>query len=556
MERIFELMELALSAYSDEQIRAYFDQVRQDRLREHGFPRLTANIGILIAHGRRQDLLPIFLEMMEFCCRSIPNGKAANDFSVREIVCCIREVERSGVADVASIARWKGYLATIDPMICYSQKATAPTDKLKNWALFTGVSEYFRMEMGVGGSEAFIDIQIASQLQWLDENDMYMDGEGDIHHPVMYDLVPRALFAMLLSAGYRGRYYGHLDACLKRTGLMMLKMQSPNGEMWFGGRSNQFVHNETNLILLLEYEARRYAAAGDLALAGQFKAAAQRALSVVEQWLSLKPIYHTKNRFPTESQYGCEKYAYFNKYMITVASFLYAAYLVCDDTIPVGQLQDTAPACFETTYHFHKFFMKAGGYGLEFDLNGDPHYDASGLGRVHRVGAPGAICMSLPCPKAPVFTVDIPPAALSLCPGILVDGAWKFATEEDTQNTVVDSCEGENYATATVRSRFANGTEVLASYRVDADGVKIHIAGQEDVAYLLPAFAFDGETHSQIVATENALRISYGGWVCRYSVSGDLKDLQLLAPNRNGHYAAYFAAANKNLDITIEIMKG
>ena len=74
------LMEKTLSAYSVAHILAYFDEVKRNGLTEHGFPRLTANIGILIANGRRRELLPIFLEMMEFCCKTIPTVKADNDF--------------------------------------------------------------------------------------------------------------------------------------------------------------------------------------------------------------------------------------------------------------------------------------------------------------------------------------------------------------------------------------------------------------------------------------------------------------------------------------------
>ena len=67
-EKYIELMEKALSAYSDEHILRYFNDVKEKGLTEHGFPRLTANIGILIAHGRRKDLSPLFVEMMDVCC--------------------------------------------------------------------------------------------------------------------------------------------------------------------------------------------------------------------------------------------------------------------------------------------------------------------------------------------------------------------------------------------------------------------------------------------------------------------------------------------------------
>ena len=47
-ERYIALMERTLSAYTDDHIREYFARVQAEGLTEHGFPRLTANIGILL----------------------------------------------------------------------------------------------------------------------------------------------------------------------------------------------------------------------------------------------------------------------------------------------------------------------------------------------------------------------------------------------------------------------------------------------------------------------------------------------------------------------------
>ena len=76
-----DLMEKTLSAYTDEHIIRFLSEVKANGFKDHGFPRLTANIGILIANHRRRDLSAIFLEMMEICCKTIPNVKACNDFS-------------------------------------------------------------------------------------------------------------------------------------------------------------------------------------------------------------------------------------------------------------------------------------------------------------------------------------------------------------------------------------------------------------------------------------------------------------------------------------------
>ena len=431
-EKYIDLMEKTLSAYPDEHILRYFNEVKEAGLSEHGFPRLTSNIGILIAHGRRSDLLPIFLEMMDFCCRTIPTVKAANDFSVREIICCLVEVEAAGIVGAERIEMWKSNLRAIDPETCYTRLAKTPTDYYRNWVLFTAVSEFFRQDAGLCDSSELIELQLLQQLQWFDENGMYRDNrkEEERYQPLVYDLVSRGLLSLLLDRGYRGAHYERIDALLKRAGLLSLDMQSPTGELGFGGRSNEFLHNEAWLSLIFEFEAKRYARKGNLALAARFKAASARAIAVTETWLSKKPIRHIKNRYPTETGYGCEGYAYFDKYMITVASFLYAAYMICDDSIPTGEFSDHRSCIVQTSPYFHKLFLKCGGYGAEWDLNADPTYDASGLGRLQREGAPSAICLSCPCPSDPHYTVDIEsPFALSLCSAIRREDGWQLGAE-------------------------------------------------------------------------------------------------------------------------------
>ena len=116
-DRYLRIMESSLSAYPDPHIRRYLDEVKQNGLTEHGFPRLTANIGILMSHFFRTDLAPLFREMMDLCCAEIPRVKAANDFSVREIVCCLYELEVAGLFS-ADIPRWRSQLASIVPETC------------------------------------------------------------------------------------------------------------------------------------------------------------------------------------------------------------------------------------------------------------------------------------------------------------------------------------------------------------------------------------------------------------------------------------------------------
>ncbi len=546
-ENYLELMSKALSAYSDEHIYEYFNRVKTEGLTEHGFPRLTVNLGVLIAHGYRQDLIPLFIEMMDFCCEQIPNVKAANDFSVREIAFCLLELEHIDKFS-EEIERWKALLLTIVPEKCYDKFATDADDSIGNWALFSALSEFARMKLTGCDSEHFLELQLENQLHRLDENGMYMDNlKEDNHQPIVYDLVPRYLFTLLLHFGYHGRFYEQIDSILKKTALLTLKMQSVTGEIAFGGRSNQFVHNEPMLAIIYEFEAIRYAKLGDFETAGRFKAAISRALEITEYWLGKEPIRHVKNHFPTGTLYGCEKYAYFDKYMITAASHLFSAYMICDDSITATDFDDS-DSHFMTSEHFHKLFMRSGGYFLEFDTDGDPHYDASGLGRVHRYGAPSPICMNLPCAGNSKYKVcSEEKISASLCPGKMIDGEPYFTCDIDEKIKVIDY--SSNFAVL----EYPFG--LRADYRIDSDGVMVAVSGEGQILHMLPAFSFDGEKETKITIENNTLEIEYEGYLCRYTANGIIKDLGKTARNRNGYYRLIYAEGKNELEVFIELIK-
>ncbi len=545
-QRYIELMDKTLTAYSREHIERYFADVRRDGLTEHGFPRLTANIGILIAKGRRSELLPLFLEMMDFCCESFSrNIKAANDFSVKEIIFCLLELEAAGAAPAERIEAWKARLRQVNNTLCYNVYAKHETDKEHNWAAFTACSEQLRQYIGLCDSREFIDVQVASQLQWLDENGMYKDP----NNPMVYDLVTRGLFAVLLYFGYDGKYKTQMHEALRSAGLHTLKLQSVSGEIAFGGRSAQFLHNEAHQAIICEFEARRYAKS-DPTLAGRFKTAAARGLENIEKWLAEPTIRHIKNRFSLDTGYGCEKYAYFDKYMITVASFLYVAYLFCDESIaPVER--DNTPYAYTTSEDFHKLILSANGYTLEFDTDADTHYDSSGLGRIHREGAPTWLCLSCPATSTPNYKVfSDSPKALSVAHGRIIDGEWQFSTEGKYE--VIGKSADEHSAFATL----VDGLGIRGDYLLAPRGiVSVTLVGEGEVGLMLPAFVTDGERQGKIDVKKNRLCVECDGWVCEYSTDGEISYLGYDAENRNGRYAAYVAHREGGVRVRIYIHK-
>lgn len=551
-EKYIYLMEKALSAYTDEHIVSYFNRVKTEGLTEHGFARLTANIGILISHGIREDLRPLFVEMMDFCCKNMPISDAANDFTIREILCCLMSLEERKTFEIEKIVWWKSHFIEINRDKCYRKFIKHEDEDPRNWAFFTLVSEWMRKYNDLCDTEEFVEFQLISQMRRFDENGQYHDHETNRtpHQPMIYDLVPRTLTAMLLHFGYRGKYYEELRSLMKKVTPLTLASQSVNGEFAYGGRSNQFIHNEAMLVTFLEFAAKIFYEDGDKETAKKCKAAINIAVANMEYWFSKKPIRHIKNHFPSETKFGCEDYAYFDKYMITAASNLYPAYLICDESIPTGE-PDASPMTMATSEYFHKLFMRAGGYYAEFDLNADPHYDCSGLGRVHKIGAPSTICLSVPCPKHPNYVIDVENAEdISICPGIKIENQWFFATggkyEIKEHKTIAE--------TAVARVDANCGSHTLTSESILSEkGVDIKVTGEGSVALMLPVFTFDGEKETIATVKNNSIEVKYEGWVCRYTTDGIIEDIGQKGGNRNGIYKAYAAVGSNSLNVNIEI---
>ena len=222
--------------------------------------------------------------------------------------------------------------------------------------------------------------------------------------------------------------------------------------------------------------------------------------------------------------------------------------MIKDDTIsPV--FEDIKPFVKTTTDAFHKVFACAGDYYVEFDLNGDPDYDASGLGRVHKKNAPSPICLSLPCPKNPHYVINTTEDA-SLTVGILKDSSPIFATSSvfTFENSTVDENSSEFTLSVDLDQR-----KILSTYHVSENGIDITVSGDKNLCFMLPAFYFDGETHTEISFDENSLSVAYDGFVCRYTTDGKIVDNEKLASNRTGNYKIFYAQGEEKLNVKIEI---
>ena len=537
-ESYIDVMQQCVESYDDSLIISYIEQVEKEGITEHGFARLTSNIGILLANGRIPQKQQLFKRMMDICAREIPvalkkssRGSAGNDFSIKEICCCLHELEKSGIFDAATMQNWKKDLSSMKAKDIYNVQPEVPSKRAYNWCVYGSASECARIMTGIGGDRAYADKYFSDQLRYFDENGMYKDP----HQPIVYDIVTRLQFMAALDFGYDGPAREQIEEQLLKSALPTLWMQSVTGEIPYGGRSNQFLHNDSFYAAVFEYYATWMKKRGDMALASRFKAAAQRSMQSLNYWLSQEPVRHIKNHYPTDSGYGCERYAYFNKYMVTTGSWAYLAWRFADDTI-IPSTKPEAPTTFVTSPAFHQIIMNAGGYTVQFDTDAYKSYDSNGIGRIQKQGAPSVLAISVPCPakKKPKYKVDITSGALALAP------LW--------EKYIVESAEaGKVVLTDGAGSRWTS--------QLSKRGLKMKFHQKGEIKVSIPAFKFDGESETDIKCDGKTLEIRYKGWCCRYTTDGRFVDTGLTYANRNGHLCRFDAVGTNKLKVNCQIFK-
>ena len=536
-DRYIKIMELSLSAYGERDIDAYIARVESEGLSEHGFPRLGANIGILNSAGIRTDLRDRFLRIMDICTLSMPRVSAANDFSVREICACILACEAAGTVSRSVIGTWKERLRDFDPLARYDVVVRTPEDCPNNWAVFGALSELWRGKCCGVRDDAFIDRQIASQLRRFDGAGMYRDP----HEPMQYDLMTRALLACMLLDGYDGRFASELREKVLEAAELTAKLQSVTGEMPFGGRSNQMYLNEPVSCAYFEAAASLLCADGRKDEAGRLRGAAELASEYTLRRMSAaepSELTHVKNRYPRQSGIGCEKYAYFDKYMITAASNAYLAYSHADASAdPLPAYATDGGFAVVTGPGFHKAAVNCGGYFAEFDTDADPHYDATGLGRLQKSGCTPFVCLSVPFPSDPRYRTELPnPGPMAICPAL--DGKPAAACPMRLISKEVTD-EGRGITLRFERS-VPGGASVSEEYGIGADGLHMRAASRSGrVSLMIPVFEFDGRSYAAVTAGDGYVRTEFEGSVCEYSFDGELSPAYTYYCNRNGRYRVY-----------------
>ena len=557
--RYLDLMERAVSAYTSEHMERYLKDVQKGGLAEHGFPRLCSNLGTLLAHGRMKDREEIFLRLMDECCRQIPvaharNGaRVGNDFSVKEVCLCILEIERAGIFPKERTDAWRAEIGKAEPKSTYSCIPRPGDRTAHNWAVYGASSEQARLFAKMGGDAAWVEHHLADQMRFFDVNGMYKDP----HQPMVYDFVTRLQYALAMHCGYNGASRAKLEELMLKSAEPTLAMQSVSGEIPFGGRSNQFLHNETFYAALCEFYAAWFHRRGDVEKARRFRLAARRAVDSLAYWLERPSIRHVKNRYPLETRYGTEGYGYFDKYMVTMGSWAYLGFLFADETIPEGPVAEPGTIAWTTGPDFHRSFLSAGDYTAQFDTAADDHYDGSGLGRLQRRGAPPFLCLSVPFAKKPSYRLDLTNAtSLAILPGWKEGGTWTYAY--GPVYTVVETKVEDGRARAVLKVERKGKAPLIWTNELSADGLRMTLDGDEELALVLPVFDFDGERKGAFAwadSVRNGFRVGFDGWTYEATGNGKVVDTGAVYGNRNGHYRRLEMRGGKALHVHLSIRK-
>lgn len=202
---------------------------------------------------------------------------------------------------------------------------------------------------------------------------------------MVYDEFTRQFMASILAEGYNGTFFDFYSHKLCLGAWTSLFMQSPYGEVPTGGRSAQHIWNEAAATVTYEIYASQYAALGKEQEAGAFKRAAHLALRSIGRWIREDGSgFIVKNRFPIEVMHGYESYSAQSQYNLLACWLMCVAYLYADNSIKESPSPaDIGGYVLVMKDVFHKVFANSGGNYVEYELSGDPRYNATGLIRIH-----------------------------------------------------------------------------------------------------------------------------------------------------------------------------
>ena len=172
--------------------------------------------------------------------------------------------------------------------------------------------------------------------------------------------------------------------------------------------------------------------------------------------------------------------------------------------------------------------------------------------KIHKSGCSPFICLSVPFPAAPKYTLEnANPGPMSLCCYAKLGDRLLYGADEQATYTLLDSRETPACVSATFACALDAAAVITQQYTVSEQGVRISLRGGDAVGFMLPVFDFDGTAPTRVTQSEGSIAVEYDGCICRYRFHGTTPETYQYYYNRNGRYRIY-RVASRELHITIE----
>lgn len=356
--------------------------------RQYSTPAFAAAAARLVKNAGREDLREPARRALTFSLHALAHHTSADghaDFYI-PLVMHARRWLKGDPAHADEEAEWDRLLRQLVP-----EKTYQDVKALGNWNLVNVSGECLRRHDGLvtpdqmASQMVYIEQSLAHQERRMTKFGMYEDPNA----PLAYDAFPRLWMEDVLADGaYAGIHADRWRDFLTLGGLSTLLLLSPSGEWACGGRSAHHQWNEAQVAVIAEINAVRWRAQGRPDIAGAFKRAAHLALTSMRRWQRPSgEMWIVKNRADPAERHGFENYSFHSQYNLLPAAMLAIAYERADDAIPEAPLpSETGAYVFDLRDTFHKICASAGGTYALIDTAADPHYNSTGLLRVHRAG--------------------------------------------------------------------------------------------------------------------------------------------------------------------------
>ena len=352
---------------------------------QYSTPCYALSVGLLNKTGFIKDaiLLKSGIRALDCSIAEMNENRCAHhhgEFFIQPIMLALDLYK--GYVSEAQMTVWKEKIAEVDPYLLYKDNL----QKKKfcyNHNVVALAGEYIRMKENIAIDRNFLEIHFEHQKQYMSANGLYIDSKTN--PPMVYDEFTRQFMTSILVEGYDGACKDFYSRKLLDGAWTSIFMQSPYGEVPTGGRSAQHIWNEAAAAVTYEIYASQYASQGKMKEAGAFKRAAHLSLKSISRWKREDGSgFIVKNRFPIETMHGYESYSAQSQYNLLACWLMSVAYLYADDSIEeLPSPADVGGYIIPMQDVFHKLFANVGGNYIEYELSGDPRYNATGLIRIH-----------------------------------------------------------------------------------------------------------------------------------------------------------------------------